>query len=54
MEVELDISKYKYISFDIFDTLINRDVVNPTDIFLIVQNEYRKTYLCDGIKTLLK
>lgn len=30
------INKYKYISFDIFDTLIKRDVPEPTDIFNIV------------------
>lgn len=31
--------KYKYISFDIFDTLIKRDVPNPVDIFNIIGNE---------------
>lgn len=30
------IKPYEYISFDIFDTLLKRDVVRPTDIFDIV------------------
>lgn len=30
------ISKYQYISFDIFDTLIERKVKAPSDIFAIV------------------
>lgn len=34
--------KYKYVSFDIFDTLIKRDVLNPSDIFNIVEEEYNK------------
>ena len=33
------INKYKKISFDIFDTLIERDVLDPLDIFSIVENE---------------
>ena len=30
------IDKYEYISFDIFDTLIKRDVESPSDVFEIV------------------
>ncbi|MFR1827797.1 MAG: HAD-IA family hydrolase [Clostridium butyricum] len=30
---------YEYISFDIFDTLIKRDVVNPKDIFFLVEKK---------------
>ena len=30
------IQKYKYISFDIFDTLIKRNVEKPSDIFSAV------------------
>ncbi|WP_025025326.1 hypothetical protein [Companilactobacillus nodensis] len=30
------IEKYKYVSFDIFDTLVKRDVPKPSDIFNIV------------------
>lgn len=34
--------KFKYISFDIFDTLIYRDVINPTEVFDIVEKKYNK------------
>lgn len=34
--------KYDIISFDIFDTLIERDVKKPTDIFFLVGIEYFK------------
>ena len=30
------ISEYQYVSFDIFDTLIERNVEKPTDIFFQV------------------
>ncbi len=33
------IKKYKVITFDIFDTLIERDIINPLDIFKIVGKE---------------
>ena len=29
--------QYEYVSFDIFDTLICRNVKNPTDIFSIIE-----------------
>lgn len=32
------------ISFDIFDTLVLRNVIEPTDIFKIIENEYIKKY----------
>ena len=34
-----EINKYKYISFDIFDTLIKRNVEKPEDIFKIVEKK---------------
>ena len=40
------IQKYKYISFDIFDTLIKRSVEKPSDIFSAVNIEYEKIYGC--------
>ena len=40
----IDISKYKYVSFDVFDTLIFRTVAHPNDIFDIVQLVYTKLY----------
>ncbi len=33
------LNKYNYISFDIFDTLIERDVNDPRDIFEIIEKE---------------
>jgi len=36
------IEKYEYISFDIFDTLIKRNVPNPQDVFRLVQLRYEK------------
>ena len=30
---------YEYVSFDIFDTLIKRDIRRPTDIFKIIERE---------------
>lgn len=36
------IDKYQYISFDMFDTLIKRNVSEPTDVFAIVELEYNK------------
>lgn len=38
------ISEYEYISFDIFDTLISRNLEKPTDVFKIMQNEYKKNF----------
>ena len=38
------INKYEYVSFDMFDTLIKRNVNNPSDIFELVQIEYNKRY----------
>lgn len=37
---EKKLEKYEYISFDIFDTLIKRNISNPTDIFTIVEMKY--------------
>ncbi len=35
---------YEYVSFDLFDTLIKRDVSSPKKIFYIIENEYYKKY----------
>lgn len=43
----INISKYDYISFDVFDTLIFRTVVQPEDVFKIVQLLYRQKYNVD-------
>ena len=34
------VEKYEYISFDIFDTLIKRNVKEPTDIFNVIERKY--------------
>lgn len=36
------IKKYSIISFDIFDTLIKRNVCIPEDVFDIVQEQFEK------------
>lgn len=41
---ERRIEKYEIVTFDIFDTLIKRDVLRPTDVFEIVQMIYKKRY----------
>ena len=33
---EFMLEKYKYISFDIFDTLVKRCVINPHDVFDLI------------------
>ncbi len=38
------VENYDYISFDIFDTLIKRNVKNSTDIFDVVEYEYNKLH----------
>lgn len=40
----IDITKYKYISFDVFDTLIFRTFEQPEDIFQIIQILYKGYY----------
>lgn len=35
------IKKYKIISFDIFDTLVLRNVEKPTDLFYLVENQMK-------------
>lgn len=42
--LEKEILKNKVVSFDIFDTLVLREVLNPTDIFRIVHIKYEQIY----------
>lgn len=45
------IDKYEYISFDIFDTLIQRDVYSPRDVFKLMEIEINnKSFHIDRIK----
>ncbi len=37
------INEHRVISFDVFDTLLKRNVRNPDDVFVVVQREYNKT-----------
>lgn len=43
------VSEYEYISFDLYDTLLKRYVVRPTDVFSIVEASYKKRYEEEGI-----
>lgn len=38
------IKKYEVVSFDIFDTLLKRDVFFPTDVFVLVERVYNKRF----------
>ena len=38
--------KVDYVSFDIFDTLIKRDVNKPTDVFLLLEKQFRLPGFC--------
>ncbi len=40
----MNLDKYSYISFDIFDTLVLRNVNKPTDVFKIVEAKYNSIY----------
>lgn len=42
MKYKKIISKYDVISFDVFDTLIKRDILNPTDLFKIIETRFNK------------
>lgn len=43
------IEKYDVVSFDIFDTLLKRNVKKPTDIFRYMEkNIKRKVFLTNG------
>ena len=38
------LNKFEYISFDMYDTLIKRNIHNPKDIFRLVEVEFNKKY----------
>lgn len=38
------VKKYEYVSFDVFDTLLKRDVCKPKDVFLLVQRKFEKHF----------
>ena len=41
---KINFKKYEYVSFDIFDTLIKRNVDSPTDVFSIVEILFNKRH----------
>lgn len=41
------ISSYEYVSFDIFDTLLKRDVISPSDVFKIVGQHFNDKTFCE-------
>ena len=43
--LEKNLSKYEYISFDIFDTLVKRLVISNKDVYRLTANLYEKKYL---------
>lgn len=43
MNIIKKISSYDYVSFDVFDTLIVRNVAQPTDVFECVNRRFKKT-----------
>lgn len=44
-KIKKNIKKYDIISFDIFDTLLKRNVSSPLDIFDLVEKEYNNNFL---------
>ena len=46
-EIIKAIGECRYVSFDIFDTLIKRSVAKPSDIFLTVALRYGHSHQCD-------
>lgn len=49
-ELYLKIKPYKYVSFDIFDTLVKRNVENPTDVFRLMECKVGKGFADKRIK----
>ena len=45
------IKRYEIISFDIFDTLVKRNVPYPADIFDVVEKEYNKNHVNNRIES---
>lgn len=48
-EMKNKLSAYEYISFDIFDTLIKRDVQAPSDVFDLIERDYNFLHQQDMI-----
>lgn len=44
MKLKHKLLKYPIVSFDIYDTLIKRDVSNPEDVYILLAKAYKKEY----------
>lgn len=53
-EIICAIKDHDVISFDLFDTLIERQIADPSDIFLILENYGKKRYNIDNFGILRK
>lgn len=47
MDIFKLIDNAKFVSFDIFDTVVKRNVRIPTDVFDLVEEEYNELYSCN-------
>ena len=43
-EICKEIVRYQYISFDMYDTLVKRDLKDPKDIFKLIEKAALKKY----------
>lgn len=43
-KIKKEINRFDYVSFDIFDTLIKRNLYKPTSLFKIVERKYEMLY----------
>lgn len=43
-DIITQVSKFQYISFDIFDTLLKRNVLDPTDVFYLMESQLGTGY----------
>ena len=49
-----NVQKYQVVSFDVFDTLLKRDVKLPTDIFDVMAKDIINKELAENFKALLE
>lgn len=49
-----DLQEYQIVSFDVFDTLLKRDVKRPTDIFDVMSENILISELASNFSTLRK
>lgn len=49
-ELYLIVKPYQYVSFDIFDTLVKRNVEDPTDVFKLIERQVGKGFADRRVK----